>query len=87
MGQLTTIGALQHRKLGENLREIYIKQLGLLPNEFDSKYYFIRSIDESRTIQSFENLIYGLYPSINSSTFTDITFYVIDQCSDVIFLK
>ena len=85
MGQLTQIGALQHKKLGEVLRKNYINEFKFLPSDFDPKFFFIRSVDKPRNIKSFESLFYGLYPSIGTSAFTGINFQIIELESDVNF--
>ncbi|KAG0079712.1 hypothetical protein BGZ93_008713 [Podila epicladia] len=60
-GQLTPLGAQQHRTLGGILREIYINRWKLLPSEFDPSTVYVRSTDSWRTQQSAESLITGLY--------------------------
>ncbi|KAF9924298.1 hypothetical protein FBU30_005693 [Linnemannia zychae] len=60
-GQLTPAGALQHRKLGAALRQIYVDKFKLLPTLYDSTTLHIRSTDVWRTKQSAENLMAGLY--------------------------
>ncbi|KAF9198906.1 Acid phosphatase-like protein 2 [Haplosporangium sp. Z 27] len=60
-GQLTPVGAMQHRRLGAALRRIYVDELKLLPSTFDPEIIHIRSTDIWRTKQSAENLMAGLY--------------------------
>ncbi|KAF9426769.1 Acid phosphatase-like protein 2 [Entomortierella beljakovae] len=60
-GQLTPIGAIQHRRLGAALRRIYVDELKFLPETLDPKITYIRSTDVWRTKQSAENLMAGLY--------------------------
>ncbi|KAI1296274.1 Acid phosphatase-like protein 2 [Mortierella claussenii] len=60
-GQLTPVGAMQHRMLGAALRRIYVDELQLLPATYDPKTVYIRSTDVWRTKQSAENLMAGLY--------------------------
>ncbi|KAF9906661.1 Acid phosphatase-like protein 2 [Linnemannia zychae] len=60
-GQLTPLGALQHRKLGAALRQIYVDKLNFLPEIYDTNTVHIRSTDVWRTKQSAENLMAGLY--------------------------
>ncbi|KAF9096587.1 Acid phosphatase-like protein 2 [Mortierella sp. GBA35] len=60
-GQLTPLGALQHRKLGAALRQIYVDKLNFLPEVYDADTMHIRSTDVWRTKQSAENLMAGLY--------------------------
>lgn len=42
-GQLTPLGAQQHRTLGSILREIYINRWEFLPTEFDPSTLYVRS--------------------------------------------
>ncbi|KAF8933325.1 histidine phosphatase superfamily [Dissophora ornata] len=60
-GQLTPVGAMQHRRLGAALRRIYVDELKLLPATYDPDTVYIRSTDVWRTKQSAENLMAGLY--------------------------
>ncbi|KAF9995734.1 hypothetical protein BGZ79_010548 [Entomortierella chlamydospora] len=60
-GQLTPVGAMQHRRLGAALRQIYVDELKFLPATFDPETVHIRSTDVWRTKQSAENLMAGLY--------------------------
>ncbi|KAG0025824.1 hypothetical protein BGZ82_009818 [Podila clonocystis] len=60
-GQLTPLGAQQHRTLGATLREIYVNRWKFLPAEFDPSALYVRSTDVWRTQQSAESLITGLY--------------------------
>ncbi|KAG0317341.1 Acid phosphatase-like protein 2 [Dissophora globulifera] len=60
-GQLTPVGAMQHRKLGAALRSIYVDEFKLLPLAFDPDTVHIRSTDVWRTRQSAENFMAGLY--------------------------
>ncbi|KAG0006896.1 hypothetical protein BGZ65_002203 [Modicella reniformis] len=76
-GQLTPVGAMQHRRLGTVLRQIYVDKFKLLPATFDPEAVYIRSTeglcipyipamrlssaDVWRTKQSAENLMAGMY--------------------------
>ncbi|KAF9416748.1 hypothetical protein BGZ94_010133, partial [Podila epigama] len=60
-GQLTPVGAQQHRTLGGILREIYVERWKLLASEFDASQVYVRSTDYWRTQQSAESLISGLF--------------------------
>ena len=42
-GQLTPLGAWQHRALGTALRDLYVDQLQFLPPTFDPESVYIRS--------------------------------------------
>ncbi|KAF9355456.1 Lysophosphatidic acid phosphatase type 6 [Mortierella sp. AD094] len=61
LGQLTPLGAQQHQRLGQDLREIYVDFLKFLPETFDPATLRIRSTDVRRTKQSAENLMIGMY--------------------------
>ncbi|CAO3571917.1 unnamed protein product [Mortierella alpina] len=60
-GQLTSVGALQHRRLGAALRRIYVGKYKLLPATYDPEVVQIRSTDVWRTKQSAENFMAGMY--------------------------
>ncbi|KAG0222026.1 hypothetical protein BGX31_009405 [Mortierella sp. GBA43] len=60
-GQLTRVGAMQHRRLGAALRQIYVDKFKLLPDTYDPESVYIRSTDFWRTKQSGENLMAGLF--------------------------
>ncbi|KAF8951393.1 hypothetical protein CPC16_009754 [Podila verticillata] len=60
-GQLTPLGAQQHRTLGGILRDIYVDRWKFLPADFDPSTLYVRSTDVWRTQQSAESLITGLY--------------------------
>ncbi|KAF9312711.1 Lysophosphatidic acid phosphatase type 6 [Podila horticola] len=67
-GQLTPVGAWQHRALGAALRDLYVDQLQFLPPTFDPQTVYIRSTDVWRTKQSAENLMAGLYGTQRDSS-------------------
>ncbi|KAG0228294.1 hypothetical protein BGW42_002286 [Actinomortierella wolfii] len=60
-GQLTSLGARQHQRLGQVLRSIYIDQLSLLNKTVDPTTVYFRSTDYPRTKQSAENLLAGMF--------------------------
>ncbi|KAG9326024.1 hypothetical protein KVV02_000735 [Mortierella alpina] len=60
-GQLTSVGAMQHRRLGAALRQIYVGKFKLLPATYDPEVVQIRSTDVWRTKQSAENFMAGMY--------------------------
>ncbi|KAF9573617.1 hypothetical protein EC968_008252 [Mortierella alpina] len=60
-GQLTSVGAMQHRRLGAALRQIYVGKFKLLPATYDPEIVQIRSTDVWRTKQSAENFMAGMY--------------------------
>lgn len=51
-GQLTPVGALQHRKLGAALRQIYVDKLNFLPETYDPTTVHIRSTGNTRCLLS-----------------------------------
>eukprot|EP00013_Stygamoeba_regulata_P025974 CAMPEP_0177648694 /NCGR_PEP_ID=MMETSP0447-20121125/10964_1 /TAXON_ID=0 /ORGANISM="Stygamoeba regulata, Strain BSH-02190019" /LENGTH=449 /DNA_ID=CAMNT_0019151351 /DNA_START=294 /DNA_END=1643 /DNA_ORIENTATION=+ len=67
-GQLTTRGAQQHRRLGEHYRSLYVDKYGLLPPQLDARLLYVRSTDVSRTLQSAQENLLGLYPVTPAST-------------------
>ncbi|KAI7817799.1 histidine phosphatase superfamily [Gamsiella multidivaricata] len=60
-GELTSLGAQQQQRMGQDLHKIYIDQWKLLPATFDPNTLRLRSTDVWRTKQSAENLMIGLY--------------------------
>ncbi|KAG0197241.1 hypothetical protein BGX28_009254 [Mortierella sp. GBA30] len=60
-GQLTSIGAVQHRRLGAALRQIYVDKFKLLPATYDPESLHIRSTDVWRTKVSTESFMAGFY--------------------------
>ncbi|KAF9951828.1 hypothetical protein BGZ72_006714 [Mortierella alpina] len=67
-GQLTSVGAMQHRRLGAALRQIYVGKFNLLPEIYDPEIVHIRSTDRWRTKQSAENFMAGMYGIPGQST-------------------
>eukprot|EP01090_Pellita_catalonica_P005596 TRINITY_DN1572_c0_g1_i1.p1 TRINITY_DN1572_c0_g1~~TRINITY_DN1572_c0_g1_i1.p1 ORF type:complete len:400 (+),score=40.09 TRINITY_DN1572_c0_g1_i1:335-1534(+) len=65
-GQLTTKGAMEHFKLGTKFREQYVTSQHLLSPEYKASEIYLRSTDITRTIQSAESQILGLYPPTQS---------------------
>ncbi|KAJ8327723.1 hypothetical protein O5D80_004059 [Batrachochytrium dendrobatidis] len=66
-GQLTDIGKLTLYNLGQDLRKLYIDKLELLPPILDSRssqLLYLRSTDYTRTIESLQFLLHGLYPPL-----------------------
>ena len=68
-GHLTVLGANQLRRVGSELRERYIGDLGFLPSDLPSDHsgsgaplVYTRSTRIPRTVQSLQNLLLGLYP-------------------------
>ncbi|KAI0209945.1 hypothetical protein LSAT2_005382 [Lamellibrachia satsuma] len=61
VGVLTALGRDQMYMFGRRLRSLYIDKLGLLDKEFNPKQIKIRSSNLSRSIESLESVIAGLY--------------------------
>ncbi|KAI9599240.1 histidine phosphatase superfamily [Syncephalis fuscata] len=70
VGQLTRKGVEQHKALGQNLREIYIDGLGVLPDQLtaSSASLYVRSSDTQRTLASAAALLAGLWPATKRNT-------------------
>ncbi|KAJ1946627.1 hypothetical protein FBU59_001984 [Linderina macrospora] len=63
IGELTDIGKAQHRKLGKQLREIYVNKINFLPPWLkDTSSVYFRTTYIWRTKNSGESLIGSLYP-------------------------
>ena len=62
LGQLTPIGMEQEYQLGKRLREVYITQNQLLPEQYSIKTMYVRSTEYDRTVMSAQSLLLGLYP-------------------------
>lgn len=69
-GQLTWTGERQHYLQGVRLRKKYIDELKFLPEEFDPRYFYIRSTDYNRTIMSAYSQMLGLYPLYKGPVFS-----------------
>ncbi|KAG0301713.1 hypothetical protein BGZ97_002654 [Linnemannia gamsii] len=63
VGQLTNKGSLQTRRVGEQLREIYVDQLHFLPKNLDPEELYVRNTYIWRTRTSAENFLNGFYPA------------------------
>ena len=62
-GQLTDGGKRMMQKLGTRLRDLYVDKLHVLPAVLQDSKLYLRSTDYSRTIESLQYLLHGLYPS------------------------
>jgi len=62
LGQLTPIGMAQEYQLGKHLRDEYITQTQLLPEQYSIKTMYVRSTEYDRTVMSAQCLLLGLYP-------------------------
>jgi hypothetical protein len=63
MEQLTPIGMHQEYMLGKKLRKKYVGKGKLLPARYQAKSIYTVSSDTSRTIESAQSLLMGLYPA------------------------
>ena len=61
-GQLTNIGERQQYLNGAKLRKMYIEDAQFLPDQFDPKYFYVKSSDFNRTVMSAISQMQGLYP-------------------------
>lgn len=63
LGELTDLGRKTSFNFGTALRKLYVDRLGFLPKKLqhESHAYF-RSTFVDRTIESLEQIVYGLYP-------------------------
>ncbi|MES2217479.1 MAG: histidine phosphatase family protein [Pseudomonadota bacterium] len=62
LGELSPKGEQQEFNLGQHMRERYITQTHLLPENYSSVAMYVRSSDYNRTLMSAQSLLYGLYP-------------------------
>jgi len=62
LGQLTSTGRLQEYQLGKALRDKYVYQYHLLPENYSSNTMYVRSTATNRTLMSAEAFLSGLYP-------------------------
>ncbi|KAF9975051.1 hypothetical protein BGZ73_001411 [Actinomortierella ambigua] len=70
-GQLTSIGARQHQRLGQVLKAVYIDQLSLLNKTLDPDTVYFRSSDYPRTKQSAESLLRGLFAKPHTNALSE----------------
>ncbi|EPY49347.1 acid phosphatase [Schizosaccharomyces cryophilus OY26] len=62
-GELTDIGRITTRNLGEYLRERYINKLGFLPDKIETADgFYMRSTPMARALESLQHVFAGLYP-------------------------
>ncbi|KAK2605057.1 hypothetical protein N8I77_007933 [Diaporthe amygdali] len=63
MGMLTDKGRETTHSLGKRLRELYVKQLGFLPEIIDSsEFMYLRATPVPRALESLQQTFVGLYP-------------------------
>ena len=75
-GQLTDVGKRNMMSIGSQLRKLYVDQLGLLSKELNPSDLYIRSTDYSRTIESVQYLLAGLYPYSTRHKTPDLTIHI-----------
>ncbi|KAF8999109.1 phosphoglycerate mutase-like protein [Cyathus striatus] len=64
LGELTDLGRQSTFNYGDSLRRLYVKKLGFLPDELQSKdTVYFRSTNMPRTMESLQQIVHGLYPS------------------------
>lgn len=66
-GQLTTQGALEHHALGVKFRKHYV-DTGFLPSTLSPQHVYLRSTDITRTIESAQSQMMGMFPPSSSSS-------------------
>ncbi|XP_061179876.1 prostatic acid phosphatase-like isoform X2 [Saccostrea echinata] len=64
-GQLTKLGMDQEYRLGQSVRDLYIKKLDFLSTYYNRSKVLVRSTDTDRTLMSAYCVLAGLYPSQN----------------------
>ncbi|WP_419418435.1 histidine phosphatase family protein [Legionella sp. D16C41] len=62
LGELTEQGIAQEVNLGKKLRQIYINQFHLLPDNYKPGTLYVRTTNFNRTIASAKAVLLGLYP-------------------------
>ncbi|KAG9122349.1 hypothetical protein FRC07_001325 [Ceratobasidium sp. 392] len=66
LGELTDVGRTSTLRFGQALRKLYIEKLGFLPNVLEShETAYFRSTNMPRTIETLQQVLYGLYPGSN----------------------
>lgn len=63
-GELTRLGQIQARELGDWLRRRYISRLRFMPTEYDPRILYCRTTNYSRTISTLQGVLTGLYPEL-----------------------
>jgi lysosomal acid phosphatase len=62
LGELSPKGMQQEYNLGQHMRQRYVVETHLLPEQYSSTSLYVRSTDFNRTLMSAESFLYGLYP-------------------------
>jgi acid phosphatase len=75
-GQLTDTGKRNMMSLGAGLRHLYVHQLHFLDKILNRDDIYARSTDYSRTIESVQYLLAGLYPSDQRPPQSDIVLHI-----------
>eukprot|EP01094_Clydonella_sp_ATCC50884_P009054 TRINITY_DN1858_c1_g1_i1.p1 TRINITY_DN1858_c1_g1~~TRINITY_DN1858_c1_g1_i1.p1 ORF type:complete len:461 (+),score=139.23 TRINITY_DN1858_c1_g1_i1:174-1385(+) len=60
-GQLTMAGMVQMLEVGHMLRRLYVERIPLLPRDLSPRLLYVRSSDSSRTVQSAQCVLEGMY--------------------------
>jgi len=78
-GQLTKEGATMTYELGKALRELYVNQLGFLPDKLDPSLVYFRSTGVPRAQQSLFSALQGLYPASKRPNGNSVPFHVVSD--------
>ncbi|CDW71688.1 acid phosphatase [Stylonychia lemnae] len=73
-GELTEYGKKQLFLLGQKRRRIYIEEQKFLSSNFDPNELLLLSTDYSRTAESLENLLHGMYPIMESDLYEELDY-------------
>ncbi|KAF5351267.1 hypothetical protein D9756_008388 [Leucocoprinus leucothites] len=64
LGELTDVGRQSTYNYGVALRKIYVNRLGFIPDVLEnSRNVYFRSTNMPRTLESLQQIMYGLYPN------------------------
>lgn len=61
-GELTATGMAEEYHLGQQMRQLYVRQTHLLPMHYQSDALYVSSSDYNRTLISADAFLMGLYP-------------------------
>lgn len=62
LGELTTIGHVQHNIIGANFRKLYVDYYGFMPSTYTAGTLFARNNNIPRCYESMQSELQGLYP-------------------------
>jgi acid phosphatase len=82
LGELTPKGISQHNQLGAMFRDLYVDQIGFMPQELNPDHLYIRAGDEERLLHSAQAQLRGLYPPASSSQSEVVEMVVRDSLWD-----